>query len=74
MKHLAFPTILCALAVVAACTTSAEAVASEPPAATGKTVTVVEFNSSGEAVGPVTIPKVVKTDKEWREQLPGRVY
>ncbi|MCP5109932.1 MAG: peptide-methionine (R)-S-oxide reductase MsrB [bacterium] len=66
--------MLCALAVLAACTTSTEAVASEAPAASGEPVTVVEFNSSGEATGPVTIPKVVKTDKQWRDQLSDRVY
>ena len=32
-------------------------------------VEVVEFKDSGERIGPKQVPKVVKTDAEWRAQL-----
>jgi len=32
-------------------------------------VEVVEFKDSGEKIGPKRVPKVVKTDAEWRAQL-----
>src|SRR2546427_1012035 len=36
-------------------------------------VTIVEFSDSGERVKTVHVPKVVKTEDEWRKQLsPGR--
>lgn len=33
------------------------------------TVTVVKFNDSGQNLGKETVPKVVKTDAEWKAQL-----
>jgi len=33
------------------------------------TVEVVEFTDSGQKIGPKRVPKVVKTDAEWRAQL-----
>jgi peptide-methionine (R)-S-oxide reductase len=41
-------------------------------ASTGKapgTVTIVNFNDAGENLGKETLPKVVKTDAEWKAQL-----
>jgi peptide-methionine (R)-S-oxide reductase len=32
-------------------------------------VTIVEFTDSGERLNAVTVPKVVKSDQEWKEQL-----
>jgi peptide-methionine (R)-S-oxide reductase len=32
-------------------------------------VTVIAFNASGKSTGKVTVPKVVKSDAEWRQQL-----
>jgi peptide-methionine (R)-S-oxide reductase len=32
-------------------------------------VTVVQFGDDGKAVGKVTVPRVIKTDAEWRSQL-----
>ncbi len=33
------------------------------------TVTVVQFNNSGQKIGPARVKKVVKTDAEWKQQL-----
>jgi len=38
-------------------------------AATSDTVEIVEFNDAGQKIGPKRVPKVVKTDAEWRAQL-----
>ena len=32
-------------------------------------VTIVEFSASGERTGTATVPRVIKTDAEWRNQL-----
>src|ERR1700722_15689822 len=32
-------------------------------------VTLVQFNASGKSTGKVTVPKLVKSDAEWRQQL-----
>lgn len=37
-------------------------------------VTIVEFSDSGERLRTVTVPKVVKTDAEWRKQLSGNEF
>jgi peptide-methionine (R)-S-oxide reductase len=37
--------------------------------ASGGTVTVVQFSDAGKAVGKVTIPKVVRSDAEWKQKL-----
>lgn len=42
--------------------------ASAAPAAE-QYVEIVEFKDSGERIGPKRVPKVVKTDAEWRAQL-----
>ena len=41
----------------------------EAEADTGATVTVIEFTDAGKRKGPVTIPKVVKSEAEWRKLL-----
>jgi methionine-R-sulfoxide reductase len=38
------------------------------------TVSVKVFNSKGELVGPITEPKIVKTDAQWEAQLASDVY
>ena len=44
--------------------------AKQPP----QDVTIVEFSDAGERLKTVTIPKVVKTDDEWRKQLPRSAF
>ena len=44
--------------------------ASEGPA----TVTIVEFAADGKRTGKVTVPRVTKTDAEWKRQLPETSY
>ncbi|HEY1160195.1 MAG TPA: peptide-methionine (R)-S-oxide reductase MsrB [Terracidiphilus sp.] len=45
-------------------------VASEGP----KTVTIVEFSADGKRTGTVTVPRLIKTDAEWRRQLSATSY
>ncbi len=47
---------------------AAQAAAAGPPAI----VTIVEFAKDGERTGTVQVPKIVKTDDEWRAQLKDR--
>jgi peptide-methionine (R)-S-oxide reductase len=47
----------------------AEAAKSEPAE-----VTIVQFSDSGQRLGPVKIARVVKSDEEWRKQLPSGVF
>jgi peptide-methionine (R)-S-oxide reductase len=37
-------------------------------------VTIVKFSDTGQNLGKTTMPKVVKTDAEWRKQLSGNAY
>jgi len=37
-------------------------------------VTVVEFSAAGEKTGTVTVPRVMKTDAEWKRELPAASY
>jgi peptide-methionine (R)-S-oxide reductase len=45
---------------------TARAAPAEPP---GPPVTIVEFSADGKSLGPVTVPRVVLTDDEWRARL-----
>ena len=47
---------------------AAQVAAAGPPAI----VTIVEFSKNGERTGTVQVPKIVKTDDEWRAQLKDR--
>ena len=37
-------------------------------------VTIAEFSSSGVAMGTVRVPKIVKSDAEWKRQLSGNAF
>jgi peptide-methionine (R)-S-oxide reductase len=37
-------------------------------------VTIIEFSDLGVRKGPIRVPKVVKSDAEWRKQLPALAY
>jgi peptide-methionine (R)-S-oxide reductase len=39
-----------------------------------KTVTIVEFSADGKRTGTVTVPRVIKTDAEWKKQLSATSY
>jgi len=41
---------------------------------TPKMITVVNFSDTGQNLGKETVPKVVKTDAEWRQQLSKGAY
>src|ERR1700761_5452951 len=45
-------------------------------AATGNPgmVTIVQFNASGKSTGKLSVPKLVKTDAEWKQQLSPLAY
>jgi methionine-R-sulfoxide reductase len=36
--------------------------------------TVKVFNKKGELVGPVVMPKVIKSDEQWKNDLPAKTY
>jgi peptide-methionine (R)-S-oxide reductase len=46
-----------------------EAIAAEAATSTPQEVTIVEFSDSGERKQSVKVPKVVKSEAEWRKQL-----
>jgi peptide-methionine (R)-S-oxide reductase len=50
--------------------------AQQPSIAAGqpKEVTIVEFTDAGERKDPVHVPKLVKSDNEWRQQLSPAAY
>jgi peptide-methionine (R)-S-oxide reductase len=37
-------------------------------------VTIVQFNADGESTGAVTVPRLIKTDDQWRRQLDQTSY
>jgi peptide-methionine (R)-S-oxide reductase len=37
-------------------------------------VTIMQFSDSGKRLGKVRVPKVIKTEEEWRKQLPPGVF
>jgi peptide-methionine (R)-S-oxide reductase len=49
---------------------NAENKSNQPP----QEVTIVEFTDSGERKDTVHIPKIVKSDAEWQQQLPPNAY
>ena len=56
-------------------TETAEAGGQKPqPGQTPKEVTIVEFTDSGERKETVHVPKMVKSDAEWRQQLSPNAY
>lgn len=57
-----FVLVSCALPLVVACTSAAE------------DVTIVDFSDDGKRKGIVKVPKVVKSDDEWRRQLSPRAF
>ncbi|HEU4416056.1 MAG TPA: peptide-methionine (R)-S-oxide reductase MsrB [Candidatus Angelobacter sp.] len=47
----------------------ASGTAAKPPAGAPQEVTIVEFSDSGERKDTVHVPKLVKSESEWRKQL-----
>lgn len=43
--------------------------AADPTPAQPQTVTIVPFTKNGVRLAPISVPKIVKTDAEWRAQL-----
>jgi peptide-methionine (R)-S-oxide reductase len=37
-------------------------------------VTIVQFSAGGKRLGKIRVPKVIKTEEEWRKQLPPGVF
>lgn len=53
---------------------SRSAEAAPQPAAQPKPVTIIEFTNAGERKGAVSVPKIEKTDAEWKKQLSADSY
>jgi len=58
-----------ALAALTACSKPEVRKAAGPVEASGPPVTILEFAEDGTALGPVTVPRVVLTDEQWRARL-----
>jgi peptide-methionine (R)-S-oxide reductase len=39
-----------------------------------KTVTIVQYSADGKQIGAVTVPRVIKTEDEWKKQLSATSY
>ena len=48
--------------------------AAPAPASGEKEVTIVQFSDAGERLQKVKVPRVVKTEEQWRQQLPSGVF
>jgi peptide-methionine (R)-S-oxide reductase len=53
---------------------AAEVAPVKPVAPAGATVTIVEFNASGEPSGPVTVEKISLTEERWGSRLSGLAF
>ena len=60
---------LAAAGLVFGCARQSPAAASSPSGGPPKPVTLIEFSDDGKRLRSVTVPKVVKTEAEWRKQL-----
>jgi peptide-methionine (R)-S-oxide reductase len=49
--------------------TPLESIAHASPAPDKDTVNIMQFSDSGQKIGPARVPKVRKTDAEWKQQL-----
>jgi methionine-R-sulfoxide reductase len=68
-------TLIISILIVALITTIyALAAPTSQPTSQPATVRVKVFNAKGELVGPIESPRVVKSDAEWKQQLPEDVY
>jgi len=48
--------------------------AATAPSGSAKMVTIVEFSDAGKRLKAVSVPKIVKTDEEWRKQLSATAF
>jgi peptide-methionine (R)-S-oxide reductase len=69
-RHFLF-TVMPAALSIAACADAAE---SGKKPELPKDVTVENFSAAGVSLGKVQVPRIVKTDAEWRAQLPPESY
>jgi len=53
---------------------STAAATAAPKAAGEATVTIENFSAAGHSLGTAQVPKVIKSDAEWRAQLSGEAY
>ncbi len=61
-------------AVALGCTRNSEAAPTAARKKAGGKVRLVEFSDTGKRLRTVTVEKVVKTDAQWRQQLPAASY